>query len=75
MPFEFTNTLPADLENVALVTFDKLVRKGEIHYSLPEVEIIQIDGLQVIHSIRLIPLLAESCFYHSITFQQHQHSA
>ena len=54
MPFEFTNALPADLEDIALAKFDRLVRKGEIHYSPPKVEIIQIDGLQVIHSIPMI---------------------
>ena len=69
MSFESTNALPADLEDIALATFDSLVRKGEIHYSPPKVEIIQVDGLQVIHSIPLILLLAESCFYHSIIFQ------
>ena len=74
MPFEFTHALPADLGDIALATFDKLVCKGEIHYSPPKVEIIQIDGLQVIHRIPLLLLLAESCFYHSIIFQQHQHS-
>ena len=54
MPFEFTNALPADLEDIALAKFDTLVRKSEIHYSPPKVEIIQIDGLQVIHSIPMI---------------------
>ena len=75
MPFGYTNALSADLEDIALATFDKLVGKGEIYYSLPKVEIIQIDGLQVIHSIPLVLSLAESCFYHSIIFQQHQLSA
>lgn len=75
MPFEYTNALPIDLEDIALATFDKLVGKGEIHYSPPKVEIIQIDGLQVIHSIPLILPLAESFIYHSIIFQQHQLSA
>ena len=69
-----TNALPADLEDIALAAFDKLVGKGEIHYSPPKVEIIQIDGLQVIHSIPPMLLSAESCFCHSTIFQQHQHS-
>ena len=54
MPFEFTNALPADLEDIALANFDRLVGKGEIHHSPPKAEIIQIDGLQVIHSILMI---------------------
>lgn len=69
MPFESTNALPADLEDIALATFDRLVGNSEIHYSLPKVEVIQIDGLQVIHIVPLILLLAENCFHHSIIVQ------
>ena len=69
MPFDSTNALPADLEDIALAAFDKLVSKGEVYYSPPKIEIIQIDGLQVIHSIPLILLSAESYFFHSTTFQ------
>lgn len=54
MPFEFTTALPADLEDIALAKFDRLLGEGEIHYSPPKIEIIQIDGLQVKHSIPLI---------------------
>ena len=54
MAFEFTNAFPADLEDIALANFDRLVGKGEIHYGPLKVEIIQIDGLQVIHRIPMI---------------------
>ena len=69
MPFDSTNALPADLEDIALAAFDKLVGKGEIYYSPPKVEIIQVDGLQVNHSIPPTLLSAESCFCHSTIFQ------
>ena len=80
MPFEPTNALPADLEDIALATFDRLVGDGQIYYSPPKVEVKQIDGLQVIDSIPLILLLAEVTspivsFFNNISIPPEAHTS
>ena len=42
--------LPANLEEVALSRFDELLESGEISYTRPTMDIVDLDGIQVLRS-------------------------
>ena len=44
--------LPANLEQIALSRFDELLERGEIRYTRPTMDIIDLDGIQVLRSTR-----------------------
>jgi len=52
------NGLPDDLETITIAKFDALVANGEIFYKPPRIEVMDINGLQVLQS--LADLFAEN---------------